>query len=590
MLSKCKPFLAMVLAAALLMGMAACGGAKNNASGTGATSGSTASDSGASSSSSSSEEATPSDSSGDAAASDASSGAMSRDEFVGGPLDAFAETVTITVLQPTNATQYFHEGDTWDNHAWTRKIMDDLNIKVEIGVSVDENSYDERLNTLIVSGDVPDIFHSYNRIVMREAQNAGLLQPLDDLMNHHATRGIQDYREMFADSFAGATLDGVLYGFPDGSDNFHTPQYIWIRDDWLENTGSKPPTTVDEYIALAHTFTTGDPNNDGSVTYGIAMTQSIQEGMGALLSAYGVPGQMWGDLYYRRDGGDITCNWIQPEVKNVLQILRDLYADGVIDPEFTVKDGTALEVDIANHKVGMYDYRNWGTWYPFNIIFESDEIVSRPYPIPTVPGIDFKVGVDNNFGGKLTFMKSGHAYPEAFMKIINLFNLVCYESLDEQDFETYYNNSYHWLVPVGTWIANELYAPQIHEAIKNNSRDQLPATMRPYYDFVVNFENGSDRSGPAYGTWGQTFARGSMAIALYDYRDAGHSVQNMMGLEGFIPQASIDDGGVLGTIKNTAFTEMVIGTRSIDAFDEFVQDWLNNGGQKILDEMNGFYN
>jgi putative aldouronate transport system substrate-binding protein len=602
-----KRFLATILIVAFAMSVVACGGSSSNNQTTAAAAGTTAAGTtaaattAAAATEAAATEAAKDDSTTAAAATTAapapapaattaaaSGGQLSREEFVGGPLDPFAETVTITQIVGTNANRYFHEGDDYNENAWTRKILADLNIKVELAYSVDENSLQERLNTLLVSGDLPDIFHSYSRVFMRDAQDAGMLAPLDYLMDNCATPAILGYRDMFPDSFTGASLNGVLYGFPDGTDNFHTPQYIWIRDDWLENTNSQPPKTVDEFIELARKFTFEDPNKDGSKTYGLAMTSTVTEGMAALLCAQGVPAMMWGGVYYRRDG-QITYSWIQPEVKNVLTILRNMYVDGVIDPEFVVKDGPLLETDIATNKIGMYDYRNWGTWYPFNIIFQSDEVVSRPYPIPTIDGVDFKIGVENNFGGSLAFLKSSYEYPEAFMKIINLFNLTCYESLSMDDFETYYSNSYHGLKPVGTWIANELYAPQIHEAMKNGTYDQLPAAIKPYYDFVVNFESGADRSAPAFGTWGQTFERGSMAIALYDYRDAGHTVQTMMGLDGFIPQASLDDGGILGEIINTAFTEMILGDRPIDSFDDFVKDWLANGGQKILNEMTEYH-
>jgi len=369
------------------------------------------------------------------------------------------------------------------------------------------------------------------------------------------------------------------------NDNFHTGHYIWIRDDWLENTNSAPPVTLEDFINLAHTFTFGDPNGDGSRTFGFAMYNPVSWNMVAMLGAHGVPSG-WGGIYYHRDG-QLTYSFIQPEVRDVLEILNNFYNEGIIDPEFIVKDMSVMETDITNAVVGMFDYRNWGTWYPFNFVFEAVDVITRPYPIPVIPGVDFRVGVANNAGGGLHLFSNRTEYPEAFVKIINLFNYLTFESTDPEDFARYWADGQAGLAPVRPIVPNEIYAPEIHAAMQMSSGDHLPAAIRPFFEFVRDFENGTDRSGQAFGTWGQMFERGSMAIALYDYRDQGALVQNVLG--GTQPDTMLLQGEILGNIMEVAFTEFIVGSRPLDLFDQFVEDWLANGGAAILAELQEIY-
>jgi putative aldouronate transport system substrate-binding protein len=54
-------------------------------------------------------------------------------------------------------------------------------------------------------------------------------------------------------------------------------------------------------------------------------------------------------------------------------------------------------------------------------------------------------------------------------------------------------------------------------------------------------------------------------------------------------QALQDNGDNLDSIRETAFTAIINGNAPLDSFDNFVQDWLANGGQEALDELNQLY-
>jgi len=182
-------------------------------------------------------------------------------------------------------------------------------------------------------------------------------------------------------------------------------------------------------------------------------------------------------------------------------------------------------------------------------------------------------------------MNANTKHPEAFIKILNLYDATVNESNDPADFQNYWADEQYRLSPVFVGMPTELYAPELHAALPTNDRESLAPGVRPYFDWVKGFEAGTDTNPNAYGTWGQMFERGSMAIALYDYE--GHVVQSVMANER--PEIWMTNGPLLETLIMTTFTDIITGAKPLDAFDQFVEEWLANGGQQTLDELEIMY-
>lgn len=557
---------AALLALAMTAGLAACGGPASSSSG--AASG-TASQ---------------------AAGSAASTATGAED----GPLTPYAEPVTITWAVQTSAVQQFFDGDTYDNNRWSRLIKEKLNIdlKVEFSADTSTEAYKNKMNVLLASGEFPDVLRWSDRNFFRQAYDGGYIMPIGDLFDKYATDAVKAYQTNYADSFQGATLDGKLCAFPYMNDNFHQAPALWIRDDWLKNTNSKPPKTIEEMVELARKFTFEDPDGNGqNDTYGLALAKNVvQPNYGTLLGligAYGIPGYDKTGVFYRGDDGKITYPYIQPKMKDALALVRDMYKEGLIDPEFVVDDVATMETDITNGTIGMMYHMNWGTWHPFNYSYQQDGVITRPYPIPTVEGIEPKMGINSNETGDLFMVSSNCKNPEAIIKILNLYEQVAISSDDPKNFEDYWANEQYRLCPVYIGIPTELYAPVLLDALNTDSSDGLTGTALQYFNYVKGFEDGSlAKDTNAYGTWGQMFKEGSMAIDL-EYQKNGQLVTNIMANQ--IPDIWLQNSSTLGTMVETAFTDIIIGNQPLEYFDQFVKDWLNAGGQATLDELEKLY-
>lgn len=511
-----------------------------------------------------------------------------------GPLTPYEEPVKITWAVQSSPVQQFFDGDTYEVNRWSRLIKEKLNIDVELVFSADNgtDAYRNKMSVLLSSGEFPDVLRYSDRTFYQQAVDAGYLADITDVFADYASENVLAYQDTYADSFEGAKIDGRLYAFPSMNDNFHQAANLWIRDDWLENTNSKPPETVEEMVELARKFTFEDPDGNGkNDTYGFALGKKVvHNNYGTLLGligAYGVPGYNSTGIFYRDDAGEMTFAYLNPNMKQALSLVHDMYAEGLIDPEFVVKDVTTMETDVVNGTIGMTYSMNWGTWHPFNFTYQSDGVITRPYPIPTVEGIAPKMGIQSNQTGDLFMISSQCENPEALIKILNLYEETCISSDDPKDFADYWADEQYRMCPIYIAIPTELFAPQIHTALEAGTSDGLTGTALEYYNYVVGFEDGSlaDNTN-AYGTWGQMFENGSMAIDLAAQAD-GQLVTNVMANE--IPEIWQQNSAVLGTMLETAFTDIILGNKPVDYFDTFVQEWLNAGGQQTLDELDKLY-
>lgn len=495
----------------------------------------------------------------------------------------------ITTGMQASAVQVFFDGDNYQENRWTRLIYDRLGIEVDVVFTADTTTeaYETQMNMMLITGDIPDVVRWGDANWLVQAQSAGLLMDITDLFETYARPEILAFRDDFPEAFAGVTFNGRLYGFPFLNDNFHAGQYLWIREDWLEYAGGQPPTTIDEMVEMARIFTHGDPNGDGSTTFGLGLHQAILPPSSAgtltgLLSGFGVPSHGPGGIFFRAPNGELTFSNIMPEVRYALEVVRNMYAEGLIDPEFVTMDGDSFSAAVSTGRYGMMFHRNWGTWHPFNLSFESQGVVTRPFPVPTAPGHQRRIGLPSNTLSEYFVISANASDPRAIIDILNLYYEIAVGFEDEETFLHYWDNEQYRLAPIFIGIPTELHAPTIFEAFEDGGAT-ISGVARQTWVWAQAFEDGSDTSASAYGTWGQMNPAGTMAIALNTYRTEGSLVDNLLAAD--IPDIWLQNSSILNTMVETMFTDIIRGTLPLDAFDTFVEQWLINGGQETLTQL-----
>ena len=191
-----------------------------------------------------------------------------------------------------------------------------------------QRGHHERLNLLIASGDIPDLFSSHPPVAGLGGSIYRNLSSNQQLVNIRETVA-QDQgrwpniwaRTDFPSVHAFETATGELNAIAVKND-------VWnhgfvIREDWLDKLGLEVPQTIDDLGDVLRAFVAEDP--DGTGNFGLTTVNSwwLQHLVTGFTGAF--------DYY---DTGDKFIHTIyQPEWLEGMQYVNDWFDEGLIDPE-----------------------------------------------------------------------------------------------------------------------------------------------------------------------------------------------------------------------------------------------------------------
>ncbi|GHU19617.1 lipoprotein LipO [Spirochaetia bacterium] len=515
-----------------------------------------------------------------------------------GPVGRYKEPLVLQWGVNARTVQKFFNGDTYENNIWSRKIKNDLNIDVQVAFTADwsTGAYDTQLNLKMASGDLPDLLRISSYRIFKDAVDAGMLADITDVFEQYASDELKDMVARYPSSLEYVKVNGRMYGIPPFNGNAQMAPLLWIREDWLRNVGMQPPKTVNEMIAVARAFRNNDPDRNGKKdTYGILLQSGLNARdhgtIGGLLSAFGLPNHNF-DMYYLGKDGKITIPYIQPEIKEGLQILQDMYKEDLIDPEWITTDISRVGQEVARGHFGMGYGPQWGTWSPWNNAYnaDSDWAIVRAYPIPTAAGYTPRYGYNSDkASGEIIVINSKVSNPEALIKMVNHYIAFNNDWTSDDDRLNYNDNEQYSFAP--TWIAEPQeirVQPIMYEALITGNTSNLPPVLLDWYNKIKAFQaNPKGHDFDTYGRWGQYAEDMAMTIILGQYKPSGNLMESLLGSEQ--PQSLLTNGASLEKIINQGFTEIITGQHPVSYFDTIVQQYLTAGGQQVLDDLDKIY-
>ena len=422
--------------------------------------------------------------------------------------------VELTYMHKLNGTEKYVGDDDINNNVWTRCYQDDLGIKLNYTIAAAGDDYTQKLTMAIASNELPDLMDLPPE-EFSELANAGMLADITDSYEKDASDLLKQTIEVDGGiQLASAKVDGKLYGLPQLSAADGTCDLLWIRTDWLENLGLKAPTTMDELIEVAKAFRYNDPDGNGQDdTWGIGFQKAIVSEDGAspgsyegFFAAYGAYAKAW----VKGDDGKITYSGINNGIKDALTQLNQMYEDGLIDPEFGVKDTVKLGEDISAGKVGMFYGLEGMPWGACKSNIENNpEAEWQCYPI---------VSATDEPAKPITYVRISRYYaanakcehPEALVKIANVFQdkINSLDSTEETlntfgvDPETGINFAEYAAFGMDPAIQKcNTYYKEIKDTLEGNSKieDIHPEAAR-YYNVVKTYiDGGMDKASNSLG-------------------------------------------------------------------------------------------
>lgn len=234
-----------------------------------------------------------------------------------------------------------------------KTLEERTNLRLDMEIVPEENSK-EKLNLLLLGDDYPEVIMGAYILTTTDVITYGteeqILIPLNDLIDEYCVNLQERWEEMPGLKEAMTSPDGNIYGIPvvDAGGRGHTDvgYKLWINEEWLKNLGLEEPTNTEEFRAVLEAFRDQDPNGNG-IKDEIPMTGCTNNWGAhpyyALINCFGYFNQDGVDgAYYMKDG-EIQTVYDQDYLREALEYIAGLYADGLIDPASFSQIDTQLQ-------------------------------------------------------------------------------------------------------------------------------------------------------------------------------------------------------------------------------------------------------
>ncbi len=535
------------------------------------------------------------------------------------PIGLMPYEAPVTVIAARNISSNVDE-TSYENNEFIKRYKEDLNIDLQYEWLIMDDQYDARVSMMFVTQELPDIF-PVNATQLKKLVDADLICDLTDAWKDYATdKTLSLYAASGETALAAATYDGKLYGIPEVSPIEETTRAVFIRSDWLEKLGLSAPTTKDEMLAIMDAFATQDPDGNGqNDTYAFAFSGTLYPSTYDIVAFANMFGA-FPDTWIEKDG-KIVYGGVQPEMKEALTVLAQMYKEGKIDPEFYEKDNGGASQLVLHEQAGIAFGKQWTAWTGNAFV---DLYLSNPdsqWISCAIPGAETVTAYNNT--NRYFVVRKGFEHPEAIVKMLNMIHYYGTEygstvedfNLDDylyyaNDFwpdwelalirpETVHNNMQKW---INTFTAiktdadediRKVYASYLNLANYADSKAffekgeewrRLPLGTHVIYPNAVKGPE-TDYSAPEFARdyFGHTTCGQAFKILKY-YID--NDMLNIDKKSPITTDTYRDNWGTLDTLAKTYFTRIITGELDIDAFDTFVNEWNEYGGEQITNEMN----
>lgn len=505
------------------------------------------------------------------------------------PLGKYPELVTYTLgqMKGTNNSN-LPEGQTYEDNAYTRYLKKTLNIQNKNVFMESEERYDEALNILVKDRNLPDIFLVSDRETLEELVENDLIEDLTEVYKSCASDKIQEMYESYGkELLASGTFDGKLFALPetaidDGS------QLLWLRRDWMEQLGVKEPKTLDEALSVIRAFQEnrmGAEEGEDPVGLvcdpGLVGTVSTSYSVDSVFEMFGAYPQQW----IKNADGEIVYGSLTEETKEALGYLRELYKQGILDPDFALRAQNNIRDLVVNGKCGAF-FGLW--WTPNNPLMDeyrkNKETDWEPYYLTA----DAKrtVEVYSTFwDSKYVVVRKGYEHPEIVMKILSvLFDYSRYEAEDADEVNSYFAlnvdpTARPLMINVDYNEATYMVTRHIREALYSpgdaKTREDLSAIEASYFDACREYLGAEV---PSVEAWAAYKSRISAVGLLVDANYHAPEKKYLGDGDGEIPQT-------LRSLEKKAFIQIIMGKKPVSFFDSFVEEWYRKGGDSLTERV-----
>lgn len=338
---------------------------------------------------------------------------------------------------------------------------------------------------------------------------------------------------------------------------------IVIRKDWLDKLGLKMPETLDEFVAVLKAFKEKNPsgNADGCVPLVLAAGQ---------VHLYNVRGAFGLANDWDVIDGKLTSIIRNPQFREYMKFLQDMYKEGLIDHEFATLKGTNAKERFCSGKAGAMVLGYFDMLSINNTLKKVDPNADVEY-IPLLKNAKGESGIEYNANSidKIIFIPKSAKHPEDAMKWINA-------KLDDATFKefTIGTEGVHYEVKDGAYYP---ILPIFYEE-KNAASIYLTGVDEKMY--------------PLY--WQARVRKDESVFRAWDYINNSESYAANKKTSPLEAAPYIEEYDNNIQTLNSAMFDFMAKTISSDtnvdsAVDAFIEKWNSDGGQELETAVNNWY-
>ncbi len=507
------------------------------------------------------------------------------------PYGKYPEQLTYTLGKLSGANNSnLPDGETYENNAYTRLLKERLNVQNQDVFEAMDEQYTDSVTMVIAQNDLPDVMIVEDLDDLQYLVDNDMIADLTDSYNNCMSDTIKNiYGSYGRDILDVVTFGGKIMAIPETNIS-DGPNLIWLRKDWMDALGLSAPRTLSDVEEIIRQFKEKDPGHNGAGnTVGLVCDTSLCGGCGysseytldIIFAAYGAFPKQW---IYDEDG-NVVYGSVQPEAKEALAHIHELYKEGILDQDFLMRTSSNLIELIVDGQCGSF-FGPW--WAPNNPLMQAVEQNKdaewQPYLIATE-----KSGLTSyhtqNPSGKYIVVRKGYEYPEIACKIVSvLFDYLRYNDRDNQEIVDYYKENVDptarpFAINVDYNNALQIcYGELNHVFAGDKSADDLNVLEYSYYEacesYLKDAENASAEDWAAY------TSRITACKILNDGRT--NKVESLYFGE---TETMVTDWWSLENLESDTYLKIVTGESSLDEFDRFVENWYQNGGETITKEV-----
>lgn len=482
------------------------------------------------------------------------------------------EPITFTVLMNSGGSTFPHEVSQSEN-PYLRELRkrSGYNVKFEI-IDARSSAFRDTMTVRFATGDLADLVYvrNINWPIPGAVENGQLLElgPLIDQYAPNIKAKMPDEVWKSPDIYA----DGKIYATPrlpsmgaatDG-------RILFIREDWLEQLNLDMPETIEEWLAYFEAVKHNDMNGNGKNDEYGALLYDGPYYSSQFFGQYGIIPGAWHFI-----DGKMIPDIIRPEMKEAIRFYRLLTESGYVPPDWLTIPRADRDDTIYRGEAG-----SWMNDLPaLTSTWAEDKFLDPNARINIVGG---PLGTESKRGLQAASKGTGPVWviPKSSKKAVDVVKFLNWAWSDDAQ----------QLFSLG--VEGHNYTRDNHGNIvfdpkspANSENDGLKWNRA-----ILGGLHGDMRMTPEVI---HTTDKAEMLINGIDIVKKNvvpHDGQFMPILETGINKPELQPSFEKGTLFYEMFAKVVFGQEELDsAFDRFVKEWKNRGGNEMIEEATSWY-